>query len=62
MRPTLLSYGEPAPWFECRSSVNPRFHFDTAAGRYIVLTFFPSAANGHIRQFLDRVSARREAR
>lgn len=37
--------GEPAPWFEARSPINPRFHFDTVAGRLIVLTFFGSAGN-----------------
>jgi hypothetical protein len=37
--------GEPAPWFECRSPVNPRFHFDTIAGRFIVLCFFGSCSN-----------------
>lgn len=37
--------GEPAPWFEARSPINPRFHFDTVAGRLIVLTFFGSAGD-----------------
>jgi hypothetical protein len=36
-RPRL---GGPAPWFECHSPGNPRFHFDTVAGRYVVLCFF----------------------
>ena len=29
--------GEPAPWFVARSPHNPKFHFDTVAGRRIVL-------------------------
>lgn len=36
--------GDPVPWFVCRSTNNPTFHFDTAAGRYLVLSFFGSAA------------------
>lgn len=37
--------GDPAPWFICRSFSNPSFHFDTVAGRYVVLTFLGSASN-----------------
>ena len=36
--------GDPIPWFVCRSTNNPAFHFDTAAGRYLVLSFYGSAA------------------
>lgn len=35
---------EPAPLFVCEASNNPRFNFSTAGGRYIVLTFYGSAA------------------
>ena len=35
--------GDPAPDFTIRSSNSARFHFNTAAGRYIVLCFFGSA-------------------
>lgn len=35
--------GEPAPWFRQRSTSNSQYVFDTAAGRYIVLSFFGSA-------------------
>ncbi len=41
----MPSYGQPAPWFECRSPINARFHFDTCAGRRVVISFFGSAAN-----------------
>lgn len=34
-------FGEPAPTFTVRSDVNPRFVFDTVAGRYVVLFFLP---------------------
>ncbi len=35
-----LTVGEPAPYFTARETANPRYVFDTAAGRYIVLCFF----------------------
>lgn len=41
-RPPRL--GEPAPWFTLRADCNPTFHFDTVAGRYVVLSFLESAA------------------
>jgi peroxiredoxin/predicted 2-oxoglutarate/Fe(II)-dependent dioxygenase YbiX len=41
----LLQYGEPAPWFVARSTVNHAFNFDTVAGRYIVLCFFGCASH-----------------
>jgi peroxiredoxin/predicted 2-oxoglutarate/Fe(II)-dependent dioxygenase YbiX len=44
MRPALLNVGEPAPWFAARSSNSANFHFNTIAGRYIVLCFFGSAS------------------
>ncbi len=37
--------GEPAPSFILPSASNPRYSFDTAAGRYLVLCFFHSAAD-----------------
>ena len=40
-----LQVGDPAPWFVCASNVNPTFDFSTAAGRYVVLTFFGSTAH-----------------
>ena len=38
-----LTPGDPAPLFVARSNVNPRFAFDTVAGRNIVLTFVESS-------------------
>lgn len=48
-RYVMLGPGDPAPWFHQRSTGNPRYAFDTAAGRYLVLCFFASAADpaGH---------------
>jgi predicted 2-oxoglutarate/Fe(II)-dependent dioxygenase YbiX/peroxiredoxin len=38
---------DPAPHFHQRSFANPRYAFDSAAGRYIVLCFFGSASDAH---------------
>jgi predicted 2-oxoglutarate/Fe(II)-dependent dioxygenase YbiX/peroxiredoxin len=40
-----LGPGDPVPWFKARTRSNPRYAFDTAAGRYLVLCFFGSAAD-----------------
>jgi peroxiredoxin len=53
-----LCPGDPAPWFRQRSPVNPNYVFDTAAGRYIVLCFFGSAADPNARAALAQVLAR----
>jgi peroxiredoxin len=45
MRTTPFVPGEPAPWFVAPSTASPKFHFDTIAGRYVVLSFFGSAAH-----------------
>ena len=57
----MLEPGDPAPYFSVASSVNPQFHFDTAAGRLVVLCFFASSriefAAGlleHVRRRADR--------
>src|SRR5215210_2535718 len=51
--------GDPAPWFHQRSFNNPNYAFDTAAGRYIVMCFFVSAADSVSRKALDAVQAHR---
>lgn len=53
-----LSRGDPAPWFDQRSLTNPRYVFDTAAGRYIVLCFFGSAGTAAGRARLDAAFSR----
>lgn len=40
--PTVFP-GDAAPWFKVRSIKNERFHFDTCAGRYLLLAFLGSA-------------------
>ena len=39
----IIAPGDPAPWFEQRTGGNPRYVFDTAAGRYLVLCFLATA-------------------
>lgn len=45
MRKNLLTVGEPAPWFTGRCLTNPQFHFNSVAGRYVVLCFFATAGD-----------------
>src|SRR5688572_31937277 len=54
-RPFMLLPGDPAPFFEAASSVNPRFKFDTAAGRYVVISFFGSSQIPSSEQFLTEI-------
>src|SRR4051794_30163028 len=41
----VLGVGDPAPWFTQRSTSSPDYHFDTVAGRYVVLCFFGSSGD-----------------
>ncbi|RDC68921.1 2OG-Fe(II) oxygenase [Rhodovulum sp. 12E13] len=50
---TLLTAGDPAPSFIQRSVTNPRYAFDSAAGRYLVLCFYGSAGDPHAQAALD---------
>jgi peroxiredoxin/predicted 2-oxoglutarate/Fe(II)-dependent dioxygenase YbiX len=43
--PTRITPGDPAPSFYQRSFANPRYAFNSAAGRYLVLCFFGSGAD-----------------
>lgn len=52
-----LRRGDPAPWFHQRSATNPRYAFDTAAGRYLVLCFFRSSATPRARAALRTAAA-----
>lgn len=54
-----LTPGDPAPWFRQRSIANPAFAFDTAAGRYIVLCFFGSAADPKAKAALSAIQSNR---
>ncbi len=50
--------GDPVPGFIARASNSPRFHFNTVAGRYIVLCFFGSMTRGASRRAHDHLRGR----
>lgn len=54
-----LTPGDPAPWFHQRSTRNPSYAFDMAAGRYIVLCFYATAADEQGRAAIEGVLAHR---
>ena len=55
MRKFPLQLSQAAPWFNAPCTANPKFQFDTVAGRYVVLCFFHSAADPTSRKVLDDV-------
>lgn len=55
---SIVLPGDPAPWFSQATTSNPRFTFDTVAGRYIVLCFFGSAADNQAQTALRALLAR----
>ncbi|MGH6872593.1 MAG: 2OG-Fe(II) oxygenase [Rhizomicrobium sp.] len=54
-----LTPGDPAPWFHQRSSGNPRYAFDTAAGRFIVMCFYLTVRDSQSRAALKAVADHR---
>jgi len=50
--------GDPAPGFIQRTPNNPRYNFDSAAGRYLVLCFFGTAADPQAQAALQVVATR----
>jgi predicted 2-oxoglutarate/Fe(II)-dependent dioxygenase YbiX len=48
-----LARGDPAPWFIQRATGNPRYAFDTVAGRYLVLCFYVSSSEPASRATLE---------
>lgn len=56
--PNLLTPGDPAPSFIQRSVSNPRYAFDSAAGRYLVLCFYGGASDPHAQAALRAVHGR----
>ncbi|HEY4163006.1 MAG TPA: 2OG-Fe(II) oxygenase [Dongiaceae bacterium] len=51
--------GDPAPWFQAPSNINPSFQFSSAAGRYIVLCFFGSGDDPAGRALIDGLRGQR---
>src|SRR5688572_27366788 len=58
-RAAPITPGEPAPWFTGQTHTNPRFQFDLAGGRYVVLSFFGSAADPDSAEVLKGFTAAR---
>jgi predicted 2-oxoglutarate/Fe(II)-dependent dioxygenase YbiX len=54
-----LLYGDPAPNFATAGISNPRYVFDTAAGRYLMLAFVP--AGPAVAEAVTTLERRREA-
>lgn len=50
-----LNVGDPVPWFYGHTTHNPRYCFDTVAGRYVILSFFGSASQSHGQEILTWV-------
>lgn len=55
-----MGAGDPAPWFQQRSTSNPAYNFSSAAGRYIVLCFFGSAGRASAATALRILSEHRD--
>lgn len=55
-----MGAGDPAPWFQQRSTSNPAYNFSSVAGRYIVLCFFGSAARASSATALKILSEQRD--
>ena len=58
--PKLL-FGEPAPFFQSPTPQNPRFNFDTVAGRPVFLVFLGSPASEAAQRLVAEVKAIRPA-
>lgn len=54
---SLLQPGDPAPWFIVSTPENQPFKLDSQGGRYVVLSFFRSAASASSQQFLRGIAA-----
>jgi peroxiredoxin len=55
-----LNAGDPAPWFHVPSTTSPRYAFDTAAGRFIVLCFFGTAGDKAGQRALSAITNNRK--
>lgn len=56
---TDLYPGDHAPWFHADCTSNPRYAFDTVAGRYVLLCFFGSAGDPAGAAALQALAAHR---
>jgi peroxiredoxin len=56
----ILRAGDPAPWFVAECTSSPQFHFDSVAGRYVVLSFFESMTKPFRQQILQEYLSRKD--
>ncbi|ANM30629.1 hypothetical protein ABI59_15195 [Acidobacteria bacterium Mor1] len=56
-----FSTGDPVPWFTAATQTQQRFKFSTAAGRYVILSFFGSAKAPAARRLIADVEANSSA-
>ncbi|MBI1309757.1 redoxin domain-containing protein [bacterium] len=55
-----LNVGQPVPWFYGPTEGNPKFCFDSVAGRYVVLTLLGSAGRNDSRLLLQSLARHRQ--
>ena len=55
-----LRAGDPAPWFAAATHSNPRFNFDTIAGRFAFVSLFGRARSAEGKAVLDFVARHRD--
>ena len=53
--------GDPVPWFHAATDRNPRYAFDSVAGRYVLLAFLGSGAHPASAAAWDALRAARDA-
>lgn len=53
----MFAPGDPVPSFYARSATNPRYSFDSVAGRYIVLSFLGSCKVAGVAEFCSQLYA-----
>jgi len=54
-RDRIPSWGEAAPWFEARTTFNPRFVLSSLGGRFVALVFFGRSEEPAARAFLESI-------
>lgn len=53
----MFAPGDPVPSFFARSATNPRYNFDSVAGRYILLSFLGSCKVAGVAEFCSQLYA-----
>ncbi len=55
----FLAVGEPSPWFTVASTTNPKYHFESVAGRYVLLCFLKSSDDQASQKVLEDLEQHR---